>query len=60
VYFFIRLVYFCIGINVMLLRLPAQLAKVYFVADHPFVVFIVSRTKIVLFMGRLKKPFKFY
>jgi len=44
----------------MLLRLPAQLPKVYFVADHPFVVFIVSRTKIVLFMGRLKKPFKFY
>ncbi|XP_015375355.1 PREDICTED: serpin B4-like isoform X1 [Diuraphis noxia] len=48
------------GVNLILLRLPVQLPKVYFVADHPFVVSIVSRTKTILFMGRLSKPLKLY
>ncbi|XP_060838643.1 leukocyte elastase inhibitor-like isoform X2 [Rhopalosiphum padi] len=48
------------GIKVTFLRLPVQLPKVNFVADHPFVVSIISRTNTILFMGRLSKLFKFY
>lgn len=60
VYFIIRLFYFYAGVNIILLRLPVQLPNIYFVADHPFVVSIVSRTKTILFMGRLSKPYKLY
>lgn len=55
-----RLFCFYTGVNLILLRLPVQLPKAYFVADHPFVVSIVSRTKTILFMGRLSKPLKLY
>lgn len=30
--------------------------KVNFVADHPFIVFIISNTGTILFMGRLSQP----
>ncbi|XP_008178951.1 serine protease inhibitor 4, serpin-4-like isoform X11 [Acyrthosiphon pisum] len=46
------------GVNIILLSLPVQLPKVYFVADHPFLVSIISRKKTILFMGRLSKPLK--
>ncbi|XP_008190237.1 serpin B4 isoform X2 [Acyrthosiphon pisum] len=46
------------GLNAIIRTMPDRLPKVYFVADHPFLVSIVSRTKTILFMGRLSNPLK--
>ncbi|XP_060881642.1 serpin B4-like isoform X2 [Metopolophium dirhodum] len=46
------------GFNAVVRTMPDKLSKVYFVADHPFFFSIVSKTKTILFMGRLSNPLK--
>lgn len=43
---------FCTGVEIILMMLRPG---VHFVADHPFIVLIVSAKRNVLFMGRLSK-----
>lgn len=45
----------CTGLQIMLMSLPRPRPKGNFVADHPFVVTILTRSNDILFMGRLSK-----